>query len=73
MLCFPGWGWGFQAAPGRGQDAPGYLAPRDKLPGCGVGLGQDKLLHRLKLDTDEESNPLTELSRNKCTAIDETA
>ena len=48
------------------------LPPGDKLPGwCGVG--QDKLLHRLKLDTDEETNHLTELIRNKCTAIDETA
>ena len=48
------------------------LPPGDKLPGwCGVG--QDKLLHRLKLDTDEEKNHLTELSPNKCTAIDEAA
>ena len=38
----------------------------DKLPGFGGGLGQDKLLHRLKLDTDEETNHLIELSHNKC-------
>ena len=50
----------------RGQDTPGYLVPGDKLPGFGVGLGQDKLLHRLKLDTDEERNHLVELSHNKC-------
>ena len=31
------------------------LPPGDKLPGFGVGLGQDKLLHRVKLDTDEET------------------
>ena len=47
----------------RGQD---ILPPGDKLPGFGVGLGQDKLLHRLKLDTDEERNHLVELSHNKC-------
>ena len=47
------------------------LPPADKLPGL-CGVGQDKLLHRLKNDTDEETNHLTELSRNKCTAIDET-
>ena len=48
------------------------LPPGTYCPG-GVGVGQDKLLHRLKLDTDEETNHLTELSHNKCTAIDETA
>ena len=50
------------------------LPPGDKLPGWGgVGVGQDKLLHLLKFDTDEETNHLTELNYNKCTAIDETA
>ena len=64
-----------QAAHGKGARYPGLscpkiprviLPPGDKLPGFGVGLGQDKLLHRLKLDTDEERNHLVELSRNKC-------
>ena len=50
-----------------GAKYPGLSCPRgDKLPGFGVGLGQDKLLHRLKLDTDEETNHLIELSHNKC-------
>ena len=57
---------------GGGQAAQGgkiprvILPPGDKLPGFGVGLGQDKLLHRLKLDTDEETNHLIELSHKKC-------
>ena len=46
----------------RGTSCPG-----------GVGVGQDKLLHQLKLDTEEETNHLRELSRNKCTSTDETA
>ena len=44
------------------------LPPGDKLLGW-VAMGQDKLLHRLKLDTDEETKHLTELSYNKCTRI----
>ena len=52
---------------GGGASCPGViLPPGDKLPGFGVGLGQDKLLHRLKLDTDEETNHLIELSHKKC-------
>ena len=66
-------GGGEQAAQGRGQDTSGYLDPRETSCPGGVWVGQDKLLHRLKLDTDKETNHLTELSRNKCTAIDETA
>ena len=50
----------------RGKIPRVILPPGDKLPGFGVGLGQDKLLHRLKLDTDEERNHLVELSHNKC-------
>ena len=34
-----------------------------------MGVGQDKLLHRLKFDTNEETNHLTELSYNKCTRL----
>ena len=66
---FPGCvcGGGGQAALGKeGKIARVILSPGDKLPGFGVGLGQDKLLHRLKLDTDEERNHLIELSHNKC-------
>ena len=50
--------WGGGSCPGWGGGAkyPGLSCPRgDKLPGFGVGLGQDKLLHWLKLDTDEET------------------
>ena len=63
-----GGGGGGQAAQGRGKIPRIILPPGDKLPG-GVGVGQDKLLHRLKLDTDEETNDLTELSYNKCTCL----
>ena len=69
-MCVCVWGGGGGGAVGGG----GSKLPKvgDKLPGwCGVG--QDKLLHRLKRDTDEETNHLTELSHNNCTAVDETA
>ena len=69
-MCVWGGGGGAgagQAAHGKGARYPGLSCPPgDKLPGFGVGLGQDKLLHRLKLDTDEERNHLVELSHNKC-------
>ena len=62
---FPGLG---QAAQGRRKISRIILPLGDKLLGW-VGVGQDKLLHRLKLDTDEETNHLTELSYNKCTRL----
>ena len=49
-----------------GGGGGGGKIPRVILPGFGVGLWQDKLLHQLKLDTDEETNHLIELSHNKC-------
>ena len=69
-MCVCGGGGGVEGElprVGGGSKYPGLSCPRgDKLPGFGVGLGQDKLLHRLKLDTDEETNHLIELSHNKC-------
>ena len=54
-----------QAAQSGGQDTTGYLAPGGQAALLGGRWRQDQLLHRLKLDTDEETNHLTELSRNK--------
>ena len=67
-MCVGGWGaGGGKLLRVRGARYPRViLLPGDKLPGFGVGLGQDKLLHWLKLDTDEERNHLIELSHNKC-------
>ena len=62
-----GWGGDGGSCPGQGGQNPALSCLRgDKLPGFGGGLGQDKLLHRLKLDTDEETNHFIELSHNKC-------
>ena len=70
-MCWRGGGGGVggvrQAAQGKPGVSPGLSCPREtSCPGFGVGLGQDKLLYRLKLDTDEETNHLIELSHNKC-------
>ena len=71
-MCVGGRGGGGGGKlPRVGVKIPGLSCPWGTSCPGDVGVGQDKLLHWLKLDTDEETNHLTELSYNKYTAIDE--
>ena len=51
---------------GGGKIPRVILPPGRQAARVWCGAGQDKLLHWLKLDTDEETNHLIELSHNKC-------